>query len=142
MAYSDHMTLTSRMPFGKHGGDRISAIISNDVSYFDWMVKKTDLNFYEEVMEAYEAKKENPDLDLVHQKTELTRKDAESFMVEKAHGCWKPIKGNEAYEYIKLNKFRTPRKLTPTAFLLRIMTTKFAKWLYENHEEKAIELGL
>ena len=142
MAYSDHMTLTSRMPFGKYGGDRIVTIMSNDISYFDWMVNKTDLNFYEEVIEVYEAKKEDPKFQILERKTEITRKEAESFMVEKAHGCWKPIKGNEAYEYIKLNKFRTPRKLTPTAFLLRIMTAKFAKWLVKNHEKKAIELGL
>ncbi len=142
MAYTDEMTLTSRMPFGKYGGDRILSIIDNDINYFEWMVKKTDLNFYEEVLEVYEAKKDDPRFELRSQKTEITRKDAESFMVEKAHGCWKPIKGNEADEYIKIHKFRTPRKLTPTAFLLRIMTAKFAKWLIENHESKALELGL
>ena len=140
MAYSDHMTLTSRMPFGKYGGDRIETIISNDVNYFQWMVNKTELNFYEEVLEVYEEKKENPELTFV--KSELTRKDAESFMVEKAHGCWKPIKGNEAFEYIKLNKFRTPRKRTPHDFLFRIMTAKFAKWLCKNHEAKASEVGV
>lgn len=142
MSYTDEMTLTSRMPFGKYGGDRINSIISNDINYFEWMINKTDLQFYEEVLEVYEAKKDDPEFQILNHKTEITRKDAESFMVVKAHGCWKPIKGNEAYEYIKLNGFRTPRKLTPTAFLLRIMTAKFAKWLVKNHEDKAIELGL
>ena len=142
MPYTDEMTLTSRMPFGKYGGDRMSVIIDNDVNYFNWMVKKTDMNFYEEVLEVFHEKLQNPDFTVNNEKTEITRKDAESFMVVKAHGCWKPIKGNEAYEYIKLNGFRTPRKLTPTAFLLRIMTAKFAKWLVKNHEAKALELGL
>lgn len=142
MAYTDHKSLTDRMPFGKYGGDRIVSIIDSDINYFEWMLNKTDMNFYEDVVEVYEAKKEDPKFQILNHKTEITRADAESFMVVKAHGCWKPIKGNEAYEYIKLNKFRTPRKLTPTAFLLRIMTTKFAKWLVKNHEDKAIELGL
>ncbi len=142
MSYTDEMTLTSRMPFGKYGGDRILSIIDNDINYFAWMIHKTDLRFYEEVLEVFHNKLENQERSVVFEKTEITRKDAESFMVEKAHGCWKPIKGNPADEYIKIHKFRTPRKLTPTAFLLRIMTAKFAKWLIENHEVKALELGL